>query len=184
MEAAAVAVALLRAARILAYFSKRPPVFGRPTLRLRGGDPRRSIRYRHRSCSCRCYVSTSHRLHDLSSPSSPASATSAAPRGRLLPSVLFAFGLCTGLGLLLNACSASEHDSPITGGGAPTTVTGGAGCGESEGCPCPNVGATAECKAFRKSGSYVACSNGMRTCESGGLWSKCVGDSVYDGGSD
>jgi hypothetical protein len=47
-----------------------------------------------------------------------------------------------------------------------------------EGCACETEGQIVDCgRVYRRSGSYVSCSTGKRTCK-GGLWGDCLGDQI------
>jgi len=78
------------------------------------------------------------------------------------------------------ACS-SQMPPPIgdQDGSIGPPINGGTCATPQEGCPCTTEGATTACGTIvRKSGSYVTCSQGERTCTSG-KWGTCVGDQIY-----
>ena len=72
------------------------------------------------------------------------------------------------------ACGSADDHPPSTGGG--TIPPGGVPqCDNDTGCPCLNPGQTIECKVFRTSGDYVACSLGQRVCGDDHKWGECIG---------
>ena len=101
-----------------------------------------------------------------------------ANRGRFV-AVLFA--ICAGL-LWSAACGNENQDGPPELSGTPPLEDGG-GTGDAcahpnTGCPCTDVGATADCGSVDlKIGDYVSCSMGKTTSD-GSKWGLCVGDTV------
>ena len=83
------------------------------------------------------------------------------------------------VGLSLGCAGAADH-APPSGDGDATVPGGpiGGGCGVETGCPCDHPGESIECRAYRKSGDYVACSPGTRLCGADGRWQECVGDLI------
>lgn len=80
-------------------------------------------------------------------------------------------------------CSSGQHDNaPFVGGGgddgekppiADPCQTPNTGCG------CGDPGQTVDCgQVERRSGDYVSCSVGVRTCGENGKWGACIGDSI------
>jgi hypothetical protein len=102
-------------------------------------------------------------------------------RGRLAQ-LAFASLLAT----LPSACAYDERSQfvGVGGGGGDAKPPGSSGAGSlsttcttpETGCACEEEGSTVECgEVTRRSGDYVACSQGVRTC-SGGTWGECIGD--------
>lgn len=91
----------------------------------------------------------------------------------------FAAGVCTAALLVVaGSCSSPNRTDvdpgvkPPNGPGDCTTVPLGPGC------PCSTAGQTVECgEIIRKSGDFVTCSMGHRTC-TGGAWGACEGDKI------
>jgi PA14 domain len=90
--------------------------------------------------------------------------------------------LALGLLMLSAACSHGGHDS------AP--FAGSAGTGEqstpvvdlcatpNKGCACDNPDEVVDCgQVTRRSGDYISCTIGKRTCEAG-TWGDCIGDRI------
>ncbi|MBS2017523.1 MAG: hypothetical protein JST00_31870 [Deltaproteobacteria bacterium] len=51
--------------------------------------------------------------------------------------------------------------------------------GADPGCPCTSPGLTTSCgKVERRSGTYVACSEGTQVCGTDGSWGACIGDGI------
>jgi hypothetical protein len=71
-----------------------------------------------------------------------------------------------------HAPQAPEGDAGVAGAPPP------GGCGTDKGCPCEHPGDSVDCRAYRKSGGYVACSPGKRLCGADGRWGDCLGDQV------
>ncbi|HEY1536968.1 MAG TPA: PA14 domain-containing protein, partial [Polyangiaceae bacterium] len=82
-----------------------------------------------------------------------------------------------------NACSHGDHPSaPFSGaaGAAPAMPTPNVDPCETpnKGCSCDTADEVVDCgQVKRRSGDYVSCTMGKRTCESG-TWGDCVGDRV------
>jgi hypothetical protein len=78
---------------------------------------------------------------------------------------------------LLAACG---DRPPMESGSSTATVPLAAQCAEkNEGCPCDAPGITVSCgQVERRSGDYVACSEGTQTCHANGRWGACIGDGV------
>jgi hypothetical protein len=86
--------------------------------------------------------------------------------------------------LLSSACSHGGHDS------APFVGTGGAGdelpppnvdpCATpNKGCGCETPDEVVDCgQVERRSGDYVSCTMGKRTCGADNTWGECIGDSI------
>ncbi len=86
------------------------------------------------------------------------------------------------LALSLVGCGSSpDHAAAVDDGDAGITQpipTGDACATPAEGCECANPGAVADCGQIeRRSGSYVSCSMGQRTCADG-KWGACIGDRI------
>ena len=99
------------------------------------------------------------------------------PRPRSEP-ILLAGAALVGLAAALAGCAPADDHAPPTGdadGGIIGPPPSG-GCGTDQGCPCDHPGESVECRAYRKSGDYVACSPGTRLCGADGRWQACVGD--------
>ena len=95
--------------------------------------------------------------------------------------VATAVALCAVVfGLAVVACSSPREQ--VLGDQAANFIEAGAaafGCETpNQGCPCSNEGAAAACgEVTVRSGDYLECSKGTRTC-TGGHWGACVGDRV------
>ena len=77
--------------------------------------------------------------------------------------------------LFVAACGSGDDHNP-TGGDGTLPPGGLPTCSDNAtGCPCSTPGQTTECKEFRKSGDYIACSIGTRTCGADGKWGDCQG---------
>jgi hypothetical protein len=72
-------------------------------------------------------------------------------------------------------CGAAPDDHAPIGGPATIPSTGIPTCGTEEGCPCEHAGDSVDCKVYRKSGDYVACSIGATVCGEDLKWGKCTG---------
>lgn len=70
-------------------------------------------------------------------------------------------------------------DRPQATDGTAVTTPENSCAGTGAGCPCEAPGLTVSCgKVERRSGTYVACSDGMQTCGSDGRWGDCIGDGI------
>jgi hypothetical protein len=88
------------------------------------------------------------------------------------------FGLA-GLG-----CSGADGAPPVESGEGMSIATPGAAvdrcAAPAEGCPCTTPKEEAKCKVVRRSGKYVTCSDGARSCGEDLLWGPCVGDRIWN----
>lgn len=102
-------------------------------------------------------------------------------RSRLVPRLLGALVvLVVPTVVLAVGCGSDDHGAPPPAGDASATTPVGGGCGTETGCPCSTAGLSIECRALRKSGSYVACSIGTRVCGADLRWGECDGDKIFD----
>ena len=87
------------------------------------------------------------------------------------------------LAALAVGCGGGDAHPPGASGGphvAPYAPDDGSDCSApSYGCPCNAPGTSTVCKAFRKSGDYIACSDGTRACGDDRKWQRCIGDSEW-----
>lgn len=85
-----------------------------------------------------------------------------------------------GFGGIVVACSSDNPPNLQDLDGSNKPPIGKGTCATpQEGCPCTNNGAQTACgEVVRRSGDYVTCSEGTRTCTSG-KWGTCIGDGVY-----
>jgi hypothetical protein len=93
--------------------------------------------------------------------------------------IVAVLGLTQLLGAAIWACSSSKNP-PVPGNAYGTGPEGGIpACAEPAiGCSCPQEGATTPCGTVTtRSGDYVACSMGKRTC-TGGIWGICEGQQM------
>ncbi len=83
------------------------------------------------------------------------------------------------IGGLLFGCSVADRPNGLSGGGDRPSPLPGTTCGTpSDGCACENDGEVVRCgEVVRRSGDYVACSEGKRLCLNK-VWGACVGDSI------
>jgi hypothetical protein len=69
-------------------------------------------------------------------------------------------------------------DTAVTKVGDASAVSGNPCATPNEGCRCEAYGAVIDCgQVDRRSGKFVSCSLGKRTC-SGGRWGACIGDRI------
>lgn len=101
----------------------------------------------------------------------------ASPMSRALAPIVFA---ALAAFAMLGCAAADDHAPPLVDDGGEETphVTVTGGCGEETGCACNTPGQVIDCRAYRKSGDYVACSPGTRTCGTDGRWGECLGDQI------
>jgi len=96
-------------------------------------------------------------------------------------SQLTSLWVAAALGFGLFGCGSPSHPAGLVLDGGTTVKpppTGNDCESPAEGCECPTPGATADCgQVERKSGDYVSCSMGVRTC-SDGKWGACIGDRI------
>jgi hypothetical protein len=94
------------------------------------------------------------------------------------------WAMLAGLGLALAACSS---ETSLVGTGVPDNgglakPDGGThvSCATpNTGCACDNPGNVIDCgEVQRRTGDYVSCSMGRRTCGTDGTWGTCLGDRI------
>lgn len=89
------------------------------------------------------------------------------------------FGWTPILTVAVAAAALNCADRPGASDGLSTTPTASSCAGSESGCPCGSPGLTVSCgKVERRSGTYVACSDGMQTCRADGTWGDCIGDGI------
>jgi hypothetical protein len=84
------------------------------------------------------------------------------------------FLIAIGVLVFASGCGGGNDHDPISGEGA-LPPSGVPQCDNETGCPCLNPGQAIECKVYRRSGDYVACSVGQRVCGEDGKWGACTG---------
>lgn len=88
------------------------------------------------------------------------------------------------------ACGGEDRAGGVEGDGRtnlPTNPTTDPCNPVNPGCTCDTPRATSECKVYRRSGSYIACSTGTMTCGDDKKWGLCEGAAtvwVDDAGRD
>jgi hypothetical protein len=96
------------------------------------------------------------------------------------PKALLAVVKAAALALLLVGCGDAQPnaDEGTTGNGSSSSGGATTCSPPSQGCPCSEPGAKISCGSVeQRSGNYVTCSEGTRTCNQG-EWGACVGEYV------
>jgi hypothetical protein len=93
--------------------------------------------------------------------------------------VCVAAAMAAALALLSSGCGNTPPDALGEGQGSGASSGGGPTCATpNQGCPCSDPGEEVACGTVeQRSGNYVTCSEGTRTCETG-AWGPCVGQYV------
>jgi hypothetical protein len=91
--------------------------------------------------------------------------------------------LALSLLMLSVACSHGGHDSApyvAAAGGTSMPTPPSDACGTpAKGCACETPDEVIDCgQVKRRSGDYVSCTMGQRTCQGDGTWSDCIGDRI------